>query len=59
VPTDTAPILLPDPDQGRARIAELAREQTMLRRLLRVLVRGQQRPVPRDECQFAEGVRRG
>jgi hypothetical protein len=38
--TPTAP-LLPDPDRLRARIAELAREQAVLRKVLRAMVRGQ------------------
>jgi hypothetical protein len=37
---DAAP-LLPDPDRLRARLAELAREQAVLRKVLRAVVRGQ------------------
>ena len=37
-PTDNP--LLPDPDRLRARLAELAREQHLLRKVLRTVVRG-------------------
>jgi hypothetical protein len=43
--TPTAP-LLPDPDRLRARLAELAREQAVLRKVLRAIVRGTGRPAP-------------
>jgi hypothetical protein len=40
-PADTStPSLVPDPDRLRARLAELAREQALLRRVLRAVVRG-------------------
>jgi hypothetical protein len=41
-PADTP--LLPDPDRLRARLAELAREQQMLRKVLRAVVRGTPAP---------------
>jgi hypothetical protein len=51
--TDTpTPPLIPDPDRLRVRLAELAREQSMLRRLLRAVLRGQSsgtRPRPDRE----------
>jgi hypothetical protein len=36
--------LIPDPDQLRQRLAELAREQRTLRQVLRAVVRGQASP---------------
>jgi hypothetical protein len=39
--TTPTPPLLPDPELIRARLAELAREQAVLRKVLRALVRGQ------------------
>jgi hypothetical protein len=49
VPTDLP--LLPDPDRLRARLAELAREQAVLRKVLRAVVRGQSCTVPPDAGQ--------
>jgi hypothetical protein len=56
-PVDTAP-LLPDPDRLRARLAELAREQAMLRRILRAVVRGQARALP-TAADATQGPREG
>jgi hypothetical protein len=41
VPDPQSGPLLPDPDRLRARLAELAREQAVLRKVLRAVVRGQ------------------
>jgi hypothetical protein len=38
--------LLPDPERIRARLAELAREQTTLRKVLRAVVRGRPTAAP-------------
>jgi hypothetical protein len=44
---------LPDPDRLRARLAELAREQTVLRKVLRAIVRGKPTPPPEREPAHA------
>jgi hypothetical protein len=52
--------LIPDPDRLRARLAELAREQAVLRKVLRAVVRGQSATPAVDTPQEPrEGRRRG
>jgi hypothetical protein len=41
-----SPPLIPDPERLRARLADLAREQATLRKVLRAVVRGQYAGTP-------------